>query len=1125
MKTLGVGLALFAAMALTARAQSTFGNIVGTVQDQSGAVVPAVEIQVTNLDSQATRNVVSSETGQYSILNLLAGRYSLVAKKSGFATTRIEDIGLDARQERRVDIVIGVAETTDTVTVEATTSAINTENGTIARSIDNRDITSLPMNYRGSATSPLAAIVSLPNVQQDNQGNITVGGTQPYLTRYSVDGTNNNQVLGGDFYGGEAQKNNYPSTEMLSEFRVSAVSNNAEYQSPGDVTITTKSGSNVFHGSLFEYLQNRDLDATVYGSPTKQGKAWNTFGGSLSGPIFRNRTFFFVDYEGNQKPGSQLITGSVPTVAMRNGDLNGVPGPPAINPATGAPFPSNQIPASQINSVASAFLANYYPAPNFNSGSTANDYREQVPSPSTTNGYDVRIDENFGSKNQLFGRWDWKNVNNTGGLLGANNGLLGVQPVPQTNRNVTIADTHNFSPNLLNEFRFGFARQQLDEGQFPYKGKQVEATLGFTGLDLSGPNMQGNGPFPGINFSDGTGFTSVAGGTGINADNRVVQYIDNVSWIKGKHTMKFGAMIYFDLYTQSTSFIQGDELGSYTFNQGVFSGNAYANFLLGEPTSNFLWIPGLPLKGHTGRYGFYAQDEYHVTSRLTVSYGLRYSILPGIIDSTGDITSFLQTPKGTGTFVLSPLATSIPTAVLYEMNLCPGANPGWTGVAGAPFPCTPTTTKYGPRTVKTDYGDFTPRLGVAWRPFGNNKTVFRGGIGLFTVANASGTSGFGYSGSLVNNGFFYNVSSTGTPLSVWPQGKPSGSGLTPGVIGTYEPFVTDPTLKNSAMTQWNVSIERDLGKNWTLDLNYIGSHTAGLRLGVDLNQLQPSAQPYNPALVPYPNYSKFVFDTNVAFSNYQAFNPAVEHRYSNGLSLRADYTLAKSLGNAGGDAPQGFYRGFEGASGDVVADRFNLREMRGNDGGTRRHRILLTAVYELPVGKGKALLSNSNAVVDEILSGWQLSTVTLIQSGAYQTPVISCALSQANTNDLQRGARCRPDAIGDPNLSNPTPNEWWNINAFVPTPVGAGREGDAGVGTLETPGTVAISAGLAKNFKIAERFKLRLEGTFTNLPNHPNFAPPPSVVSDPSTFGKVVTTQSSENSGNRTGQVSLRLDF
>jgi hypothetical protein len=200
MKTLGVGLALFAAMALPARAQSTFGTVVGAVQDQSGAVVQAVEILVTNSDSQATRSVVSSETGQYSILNRLAGRYSLEwRERPGFATTRIDDIGLDARQERSVDIVVGVAGTTDTVTVKATISVINTENGTIARSTDNRDITSLPMNYRSSATSPLAAIVSLPNVQQDSEGMISVGGTLPYMTRYRVDGSNNNQVLGGDY--------------------------------------------------------------------------------------------------------------------------------------------------------------------------------------------------------------------------------------------------------------------------------------------------------------------------------------------------------------------------------------------------------------------------------------------------------------------------------------------------------------------------------------------------------------------------------------------------------------------------------------------------------------------------------------------------------------------------------------------------------------------------------------------------------------------------------------------------------------------------------------------------------------------------------------------------------------
>jgi hypothetical protein len=405
--------------------------------------------------------------------------------------------------------------------------------------------------------------------------------------------------------------------------------------------------------------------------------------------------------------------------------------------------------------------------------------------------------------------------------------------------------------------------------------------------------------------------------------------------------------------------------------------------------------------------------------------------------------------------------------------------------------------------------------------------VFRAGAGLFTLADTSGGQGYHYAGSVTPSYFFYNPGANGQPTWTFPQASPPvASSLNPSLIGSYYSYFADPTLKNHPLSQWNAGIEHELPGNWVLHLNYIGSATSGLPLRVDLDQCHPSTQPYNPSCIPFPNFAQIGDYQNLGFSNYEAFNPAVEHRYANGLSFRADYTWAKSLGNTGGENATDF-------NGGAVTDRFHLRALRGNNPGIRRTRFLLTAVYDLPVGKGKAFLSNSNAVVEGILGGWRLSTVTLVESGPYLTPIISCTESATNENDLGRSqVVCRPDAVANPNISNPRPNApWWNINAFVPTPANAGRLGDAGVGTLEGPGTVAISGGLSKSFRIRENIRLRVEATFTNLINHPNFAPPGTPdnpgtnVSNPSTFGQIVTTQAAENSGNRVGQLSARIDF
>jgi hypothetical protein len=1106
-------------------AQSTFGSIVGTVQDASGAVIAASEVKLTNIDENTTRQAVSNENGLYQFLNLKPGRYSLAAQKSGFASARIVNIVLDARQEKRVDVTLGVAGVQQTVEVSAETSAINTETATISSTMNNQQVSQLPANYRGASTSPLGAIVAAPGVQQDDSGAISLAGGLPNMTDFTVDGTSTANVRSNG-----PNANMYPSSEMLGEFRVSAINNNAEFASAGDVTVTSKSGANAVHGSLFEYLQNAFLDAKTYGAPSKQAKTWNTFGGSFNGPVVipnvyngHNKTFFFVDYEGNRHPGSTLVVGNVPTAVMRQGNLNGVPGLAAIDPSTGLPFPGNQIPASELSSVSQVLLNTYYPQPTPGAGSPGSiigNYRALVPLHNTTNGYDIRIDQYIGSKNQLFGRWSWKN--HPYQAL-TSSPLSPPVTIADSNRNLVLSDSFTITPHVINEFRFGLARGTVDSA-FPILGTDAVAKLGLTGLNLT--NAGGYGGFSGFNFSDGTGFTSIGLGKQGQVFSQTTEYTDNIAWIKGNHTMKFG----FDLrrlnYRTPNNFAASDDYGSFVFLSSAFSGNAFADLLLGKPFLSFVAATGPVIDETSNHFAFYGQDEYRVSKKLTLTFGLRWELLPPFKEKYGDIANFNPV---NGHVVIPDNSLPAAAAFLYVINACPGV------VLTMPCATVQTASKEGwPQGLRYTYmKNFDPRVGIAWRPFGDTKTVLRAGLGIYTVSSL-GWIAYQLAGITATDArVFVAYQGPGNPPAFqFPQALVGNGGLDPSLVGT-EDFLEgmDPHFRDPQSAQWNVTLERELGRNWSIRSSYIGSNSYRLAEEVDLNQLPATTTPYDPTLKPFQNWSRLLIVSNLAFANYQAWETQVNHRVGAGLSLQGTYTWAKNLSNANGDAPLRYVNevGFPtgpGAPGPVgIADRFNLRSMRGNDPGTRRQRALISMLYQLPFGRDRRFMRNANSFVNNVLGDWHVSTITLVETGPFMTATISPSLSQGNLNEAFRGVPVRPDQVGNCNVSNPTPDHWFNAAAFVPTPAGAGRVGNAGVGSCVGPRTVAVAGGLSKNFRLSEKLKLRFEATFTNLFNHPNFAAPSTDVTTPANFGITNTVQAQENSGNRVGQLALRIDF
>lgn len=535
-------------------AQSTFDMVRGSALDQTGAAVPGAAITLHNVDENSNLMVISDNSGNFSFENLKPGHYTVTAVKEGFARASVSQLELTARQTLRVDVTLSIAAQAETVEVKASAAAVNTENATLSDSKGNNDITQLPINSRSVSSSPLGALALSASVTRDTQGNISVGGATSAQTGFSVDGISTASVRSNG-----ALQDAYPSMENIAEMKVTAFNNNAEFAQVGDVTFVTKSGTNQLHGSGFEYFQDSGLDASVLNFTAKAPRTFNTFGGSFGGPVTipklyngKDKTFFFMDYEGNRKTQSYPEQLLVPTAAERNGNLNdlvaGLGNGPVLNPFTGAPFPNNTIPTGScqacINPVAQAVL-NYYPRPNANLGvlNPSYNYQTLVPIPSNSNAFDIRLDHNITSKQQIYVRFSLKNAYytefNQAGIITPAQDFLPNDGAYERNRSFVVSYNYSITPRLLNEFRFGFTNYHEND-TFPIEGATAISQLGLVlndGINLAAhPTGEA---FPTFNFADGS-ITSIGQDRVGSTISATTQFADNLTRIMGRHTLRFG---------------------------------------------------------------------------------------------------------------------------------------------------------------------------------------------------------------------------------------------------------------------------------------------------------------------------------------------------------------------------------------------------------------------------------------------------------------------------------------------------------------------------------------------------------------------------------------------------------
>jgi hypothetical protein len=1135
-------------LTVIARAQSTFGDIRGTTRDPAGLVVPQATVTLHNLDENTDRVVTTDGTGGYLFENLKPGHYTVSAAKSGFSSSSAVTLELTARQSARVDVTLSIERVQQTVTVEAGAQQIDTEDATVDDSRGTNQLVEMPLNFRAQTTSPLGALALSPSVITDSQGNIEVGGATYSMTGYSVDGISTANVSANG-----SLANAYPSSEGISEMKVTAFNNSAEFSQVADITFITKSGTNRFHGSLFEYLQNDAFDAKILNFTTKAPKHFNTFGGSLGGPVTiphlysgKDRTFFFFDYEGNRRRTASPEQDLVPSMDDRNGNLNdlitaanpdpfvnpvtGLPSNVLINPNTGQPFQNtNVIPTSMLNQVSQNLLTGYYPLPNVN----GNGYNYEVlqPTPSTTDGLDLRLDQYITTAHQVYARFSWKNINSQAGQAGPVNPLLPNDIDTEHDRGLIVSYNYVINPKTINEFRFGFTNSLTDQ-HFPIEGATADDDLGLTGMSFA--NHPTAGAFPTFNFSAGAGFTAIGRDKDGPGQSKTMEFTDNLSRTIGRHTIRAGIDVRRVFYETVVRWGESDDFGAFTFNQGVFTGSAYGDFLLGAPQTSFIVESSPNTNEPSVQWGFYGQDQWQVNDRLTVNFGLRWEVLPEFTERQGDIANF-DPAKGDVVVPNILLNKTVPSSPLLQANY----NAFQVSFNACELPTRDTSLACSniitanqdhlSQSLRNTYwGDYDPRIGIAYRPFRDTKTVFRAGFGVFTQTPL-GQLAYDFIGIPLGAPYTYiNQASAGAaPLFAFPATSPTNQALQYGGTGFYDGMSRD--FKDPQTVQYNVTIERQVNSALAARITYSGMNSYSMSVKKDYNAIPPSTLPYTPSpyvdpRAPYQNWDEINYSANAGFSNYQGFTVEATQRLTHGLAFQGNYTWAHNISDAQGDAPNGFTS--ENLLFTPSYDQFDLRAARGNVAGMPRQRFLFTGTGELPFGAGRQWQSK-NWFVNGVLGGWDINSVTLLQTGPWMTPTMSTTADQSNTgisDGVRTGITPRPDRVANP-TSGLSGGLVWNPNSFQTPPNNAGRIGDAGVGILPSPGSIAVSAGLSKTFIVREGLKIRFESTFNNVLNHTNYAPPASDISDLSTFGVLTSAQTAGQNGNRTGQLALRIDF
>jgi hypothetical protein len=1075
--------------------QSTESTVLGTVHDSSSTVVSGAAVTLTNQGTNEQRAGTTDVAGDYRFAALPAGVYRVSVKASGFKLFVAKDITLDSSRIRRVDATLELGDVTTTVTVEGgNVAAIETESATLSGVKTATEFANLPFSALGRGWNNLAAATA----GVASQSGFETNGGADTANNFTADGVSVNDVVSSrqtaNGFGGDI--------ETFSEFKVITTNASAEYAQMGQYIAVSKTGTNMYHGTAFWANYNSFSQARKWTDRSAPAFTnYNQFMGNFGGPVViphlyngKNKTFYFVTYGGARLPQGARTYLNVPTQAFRNGDFSSLlPSIVITDPTTGQAFANNQIPANRMSSVATALQKLAFPLPNLpgqDSLGLTNNYVGDPGALYQADNLSVRVDHKLSDSNNVFARVT-ATINNADTNPGALLGGFGGTAANNTSRTGVLSDTHVFGPSLVNVAKIAFNRSYV--WTHDWNSSDVISQIGLQGI--SNPSQQAalsampDFEIGGNNGMAGTGVWSGASSTAQNT----YQFTDDISWALGRHFLKAGVDV--DSFQVNNSSMPQSVRGSFGFDDRL-SGFAYANFLLGLPSNVSQAIPGPNAYMRSTRQGYYIQDEFKVSPRLTLNFGVRYEYQSPWNDKYNHLFSFDPT---SGSMVVpgSKLPTDMVPSVASALPIIPASQ------TNGRFPT-------GNSLMFPDKNLWNPRAGLAWRPFSDSKTVVRAGYGMFSQM---WPGGLGLNASSTASGSPWQSTRTwdivdNTPLMSFPNPfTASGAGY----AGVYFISAVAPRLAPLREQQWNISIGREFLQT-AIDVAYVGTHGQNLMFSQNLDLPLPSTQPYNPSLVPYPQFNPATLIQSGASSIYNGLVVKADRKVTRGLSLNMNYTWAKALTD--GDLRGPIFN----SSG---SNQWNRRLERADDSNIRRQVLTVVYIYELPFGKGKYLLNNPPWLVDKLVSGWQVSGITTFLTGP-RTSVSYSGVDAANTNQWSG----RPDAIGDGTVAGSVRNlienhsPIFNKAAFLKPAQGRGYYGNSARNILTNPGTMSWNMTAAKGFYLfSDRARFQLRGEFFNAFNHPNFNGPNTNITS-SSFGLVTSVGNA-----RTIQLTGRFDF